>query len=38
MGFMEQSDEYYTNVIIDSLAGSKALPKIHKQMHINIIF
>ena len=38
MGFMEQSNENNTNVIINSMIGSKTLPEIYKQIYIYISY
>ena len=36
MGFMEQSNENNTNVIMNGIVGSKSLPLIYKQIYIYI--
>ena len=38
MGFMEQSNENNTNVIINGVVGSKTLPEIYKQIYILILY
>ena len=38
MGFMEQSNENNTNVIINGIVGSKSLPEIFKQIYIFISY
>ena len=38
MGFMEQSNENNTNVIINGMVGSKTLPENYKQIYIFILY
>ena len=38
MGFMEQSNENNTNVIINGVVGSKSLPGIYKHIYILILY